>query len=104
MKILAIKKRFLYIAFFLLTLLLALLSLVIPEASNANMAEPPSPWKTGELVGEPTGDFRNLGIVWEKLNFDLRPLNDLGESTVTAIYQIRNDGKEIPVELLFVSP
>jgi len=100
MKILAIKKRLLYVV----TFLLVLLSLTIPQASNANMAAPQPPWQEGELVGEPTGDFRNLGIVWEKLNFDLRPLNNLEESTVTAIYQIRNDGEEIPVELLFVSP
>ena len=98
MKTLAIKKRLLYFA----TFLLVLLSLTIPKAVNANMGQPY--FKSGELVGEPTGDFRNLGILWEKLNFDLRPLYDLGESTVTAIYQIRNDGKEIPVELLFVSP
>ena len=97
MKILAIKKRLLYVA----TFVLVLLSLMIPEAVNANMAKP---WHEGQLIGEPTGDFRNLGIVWEKLNFDLRALKDLGESTVTAIYQIRNDGEQIPVELLFVSP
>ena len=98
MEILALKKRFLYIA----TFLLVLLSLIIPKAVNANMAAPY--FEPGELIGEPTGDFRNLGIVWEKLNFDLRPLNNFGESTVTAIYQIRNDGEQIPVELLFVSP
>ena len=98
MKILALKKRFLHIA----TFLLILLSLIIPKAVNANMAAPY--FEPGELIGEPTGDFRNLGIVWEKLNFDLRPLNNFGESTVTAIYQIRNDGEKIPVELLFVSP
>ncbi len=97
MNISSVKKQLLYVAIFLLVLL----SLMIPRAVNANMAKP---WQEGELVGEPTGDFRNLGIVWEKLNFDLRPLKDLGESTVTAIYQIRNDGEEIPVELLFVSP
>lgn len=96
MKILAIKKRLLYVA----TFLLVLLSLIIPKAVNANM----SGKHIGKSIGEPTGDFRNLGIVWEKLNFDLRALKDLGESTVTAIYQIRNDGEEIPVELLFVSP
>ncbi|MBV6621701.1 MAG: hypothetical protein KI793_01905 [Rivularia sp. (in: Bacteria)] len=96
MKISAIKKRILYVA----TFLLVLLSLIIPKAVNANM----SGSHIGESIGEPTGDFRNLGIVWEKLNFDLRPLKDLRESTVTAIYQIRNDGEEIPVELLFVSP
>ncbi|MGB3640454.1 MAG: hypothetical protein WBA39_23200 [Rivularia sp. (in: cyanobacteria)] len=96
MKILAVKKRLLYVA----TFVLVLLSLMIPEAVNANMAG----FHIGESIGEPTGDFRNLGIVWEKLNFDLRGLKDLGESTVTAIYQIRNDGEEIPVELLFVSP
>ncbi|BAY81961.1 hypothetical protein NIES267_14390 [Calothrix parasitica NIES-267] len=97
MRILTLKKRLLYIV----TFLLVLLSLIIPEAVNANMA---NPWQGEHLIGEPTGDFRNLGIVWEKLNFDLRPLNDFGESTVTAIYQIRNDGEQIPVELLFVSP
>jgi hypothetical protein len=96
MKILAIKKRLLYVA----TFLLVLLSLIIPKAVNANM----SGKHMGESIGEPIGDFRNLGIVWEKLNFDLRGLKDLSESTVTAIYQIRNDGEEIPVELLFVSP
>ncbi len=97
MKLLAVKKRFLYVAIFLFILL----NLIFPKALNANMAQP---WQEGQLIGEPTGDFRNLGIIWEKLNFDLRPLNDLGESTVTAIYQIRNDGEQTPVELLFVSP
>ncbi|MEO0684675.1 MAG: hypothetical protein AAFY76_06405, partial [Cyanobacteria bacterium J06649_11] len=72
MKILALKKQFLYIAAFLLVIL----SLIIPKAVNANMAAPQDPWQAGELLGEPTGDFRNLGIVWEKLNFDLRPLNN----------------------------
>lgn len=96
MKILAIKKQLLYVA----TFLLVLLSLMIPKAVNANMGGS----HIGESIGEPIGDFRNLGIVWEKLNFDLRGLKDLSESTVTAIYQIRNDGEEIPVELLFVSP
>ncbi|MCJ8281622.1 MAG: hypothetical protein MJK14_17630 [Rivularia sp. ALOHA_DT_140] len=73
--------------------------MIIPNIVSAV----PSPYFDGDLAIEPIGDFGNLGIIREKINFDFRSLKDSGKGTITAIYQIKNDGEKLPIELLFMS-
>jgi hypothetical protein len=83
-------------------ILLSLLTLGITSSvAIANMA---APWNPGDLVGEPTGSFRSLSIIREKLSFDLRALNQGKFAQITATYQIRNEGEPNSVQLLFVAP
>jgi len=63
----------------------------------------PSPFYAGSLAVEPMGDFGKLWIIREKIDFDLRSSEDKGEDTITATYQIKNDGEQFPLELLFIS-
>ncbi len=83
-------------------LLVGLLVLCLgSESAIANMS---SPWSPGDPIGEPVGVFRQLDIVTEKLSFDLRSLAHQNSGQVTATYQIRNSGKSVSVDLVFISP
>ena len=95
MKIKTFKKLIYLTVAFLLTLTLVM----IPNTVNAV----PSPYLSGDLIGEPIGDLSKLGIIKEKLEFDFRSLKDSGEGIIKASYQIRNDEEQTPLELLFVA-
>lgn len=82
------------VAFFLILSLV-----IIPNLVSAV----PSPYLSGDLTGEPIGSFSNLGVVKEKIDFDFRSLKDSGQGTIKASYQIRNDGEQTSLELLFVA-
>ena len=83
-------------------ILLSLLTLGI--TSSVVMANMAAPWNPGDLVGEPTGSFRSLSIIGEKLSFDLRTLDQGKFARIVATYQVRNQGQPTSVELVFVSP
>ena len=95
MRFKSLNMRFCLTVAFLLTLIL----IIIPNVVNAV----PSPYLSGDLIGEPIGNFRHLAIIHEKLDFDFRSLNNSKYGIVKATYQIRNDREQTPLELLFVS-
>ena len=95
MRFKTLNKRFCLTVAFLLTLIL----ITIPNVVNAV----PSPYLSGDLIGEPIGNFRHLAIIHEKLDFDFSSLNNSKYGIVKATYQIRNDREQTPLELLFVS-
>ena len=86
MRFKTLNKRFCLTVAFLLTLIL----ITIPNVVNAV----PSPYLSGDLIGEPIGNFRHLAIIHEKLDFDFRSLNNSKYGIVKATYQIRNDREQ----------
>lgn len=65
----------------------------------ANMA---NPMRTGDRMGEPSGELRKLHIEREDLTLDLRPITKKDPSKIEAHYFIRNDSSERSVDLVFV--
>ena len=94
-------KTFKQLIYLTVAFLLTLTLVMIPNTVNAI----PLPYlvEGGSLNFEPIGDFGNLGIVREKIDFDVPSSKGSREGTITATYQIRNDGEQFPLELLFIS-
>src|SRR5688500_14611599 len=77
--------------------------LALPVGALANMAARQPEARAGDEVREPFGLFESVHIERETLLVDLRPLEDLRPAVVEATYEVRNDGAERTVELVFVA-
>lgn len=79
---------------------LAFLALLIlcSAVIYANMA---NPMRTGDRMGEPSGELRKLHIERENLTLDLRPVSKKNPAQIEAHYFIRNDSSERSVDLVF---
>lgn len=76
--------------------------ILMPRVASTNTV---SSWKSGELIGEPIGRFRQFAISSETLFFDLRPLEMLQQARVVASYRLRNNGRKAVIKrLLFIVP
>ena len=81
----------------LLTLVLAM----TPAAVQANIS---APWSPGDAVSEPWGALREVEILGETLELDLRPLAKGGDVAVTAHYRVRSPRLDRKLDLVFVTP
>jgi hypothetical protein len=58
----------------------------------------------GDGISEAIGDFSQLEILQEHLDFDLRSLKNEEHPQITATYQVQNSGQPVEIEILFVAP
>lgn len=84
----------------ILGLLVLFAMLATTSQSWANMA---NPYQEGDQVGEPTGELRSVAIEHESLVMNLVPLANDGPAKVSATYDVRNDGTQRTLKLLFVA-
>jgi len=61
-------------------------------------------YRQGDGISEAIGDFSQLEILQEYLDFDLRSLKNQENPQITATYQVQNSGQPVEIEILFVAP
>lgn len=86
-----------------LAVVLAVVFGLIPSSVpllRANMADPV---REGDPAGEPSALLDSIVIEQENLTIDMRRLTEKNPASVEAIYNVRNDGSDRVVELVFVA-
>jgi hypothetical protein len=61
-------------------------------------------WVEGDPVGEPIGEFKQIGIEEEHLSFDVRPVEYRKPVKVKVVYRIHNQGSDFLADMIFLAP